>query len=92
MVALTVDELADKGGLTAGRLIAGMGTIDARGRVGPVGGVAQKVAAAIDAGTEVFLVPAREADAARRAAGETLQVIPVITLDGAIAALQRERA
>ena len=88
MVALTVYELADDGDLTRGRVIAGTGTIDASGTVGPVGGVAQKVAAAIDEGAEVFLAPAAEVAAARRAAGGEIPVEAVGTFDQAVALLE----
>lgn len=43
--------------LTAGRAIAGTGTIDMNEKVGRVGGVVQKVVAAERAGAEYFLVP-----------------------------------
>lgn len=88
MLALTVYDLADDGDLTRGRTVAGTGTIDVSGTVGPVGGVPHKVAAAVDAGAEVFLVPPEEAAAAQDAAGDRLRVVVVETLDAAIAALQ----
>jgi Lon-like protease len=87
MLALTVYDLVDPGDLAAGRTIAGTGTIDISGRVGAVGGVAQKVAAAEEAGAEVFLVPAAEAGQARKAAGTRLKVTSVQTMDDAVAAL-----
>ena len=43
--------------LTGGRKIAGTGTIDLEGNVGPIGGVQQKVVAAEQAGAEYFLSP-----------------------------------
>ena len=87
MIALTVYDLVDEGDLTRGRVVAGTGTIDATGTVGPVGGVAQKVAAAVEAGAEVFVVPGAEATEAERAAEGKLRVVPVATLREAIAAL-----
>ncbi len=88
MIALTVYDLADPGDLTVGRRIAGTGTIDLNGGVGPVGGVDAKVVAAREAGATVFLVPEYEASLAREVAGGDLEVVPVATLDDAIAALQ----
>lgn len=38
--------------------IAGTGTIDANGKVGPIGGIQQKIRGAEDAGAQTFLVPA----------------------------------
>lgn len=52
-----VDELTP-GPMTGGRHIAGTGTIDPDGTVGPIGGVVQKVAGAREAGAETFLAPA----------------------------------
>ena len=44
--------------MTGGRHIAGTGTIDPDGTVGPIGGIVQKVSGAADAGAEAFLTPA----------------------------------
>lgn len=41
--------------LTNGHEIAGTGTINDKGEIGPIGGIQQKVVAASDAGAEVFL-------------------------------------
>ena len=43
--------------LTKGHEIAGTGTINEKGEVGPIGGINQKVVAASDAGAEVFFAP-----------------------------------
>ena len=88
LIALTVYDLADPGDLAAGRSIAGTGTIDLDGDVGPVGGVDAKVLAAKEAGASVFLVPENELDLAREVAGDDIEVIPVATLEEAIAALR----
>jgi PDZ domain-containing protein len=42
--------------------VAGTGTIDADGKVGPIGGIQQKIAAAASSGASVFLVPADNCD------------------------------
>lgn len=89
MIALTVYDLADEGDLTRGRRIAGTGTIDVTGAVGPVGGVPQKVRAAAQAGATLFLVPPAELREAREAAGKKLEVVPISTLEEAIRLLQR---
>jgi PDZ domain-containing protein len=73
--------------LTAGRTIAGTGTIDCGGRVGPIGGVAQKVAAAEANGADVFLAPALNALDAREAAGD-IRVVSVSSFADAIDYLQ----
>jgi PDZ domain-containing protein len=75
------------GSLTGGERVAITGAINPDGSVGPVGGVAQKTVAAIDADATVFLVPGDEFDIATRVAGDDLDVIQVDTLDDALDAL-----
>ncbi len=87
MIALAVYDLADPRDLTGGRTVAGTGTIALDGEVGPVGGVRQKVEAARRADASIFIVPAAEEEQARDAAGSTLDVIGVRTLDEAIGRL-----
>ena len=58
MFALGIYDVLTPGSLTGGRVVAGTGEIDARGRVGPIGGIAQKVAGAQADDAELFLVPA----------------------------------
>ncbi len=58
MWALGLYDLLTPGDLTDGRTIAGTGTIDMRGNVGPIGGIIDKVVGAERAGAEIFLVPA----------------------------------
>lgn len=88
MVALTTYDLFSDEDLAAGRHIAGTGTVDAEGVVGPIGGVAEKVVAAAAAGADVMLVPAAQEEEAMSRAREGLRIIPVATLDEAIAALR----
>jgi PDZ domain-containing protein len=58
MFALGIYDLITPGDLTGGRQIAGTGTIDAAGTVGPIGGIAQKLVGARSAGAAWFLAPA----------------------------------
>ncbi|WUH93341.1 hypothetical protein OG900_26650 [Streptomyces sp. NBC_00433] len=80
------------GDLTGGRVIAGTGTIDARGNVGAVGGVPLKEQAARKDGATVFLVPRAECSDATALLPGGLRLIPVETLDGTLAALADLRA
>ncbi len=69
MFALGIIDKLDAEDLTGGKVIAGTGTIDDEGKVGPIGGIPQKLVGAKDAGAVVFLVPAdncAEARAQRR--------------------------
>ena len=75
------------GDLTGGRVIAGTGTIEADGKVGPVGGVGLKTQAARRDGATVFLVPEAECSDAKSELPEGLRLIPVTTLKGAVDSL-----
>lgn len=87
MIALGVYDAVTEGDLGAGRLVAGTGSVDPTGAVGPVGGVPQKVQAAVRDGAVVFLVPIQEEEIARQAAPESLEVIGVESVAGALDAM-----
>ena len=87
-LTLSILDLVPPGELTGGLRVATTGTIDIEGNVGPIGGVIQKVAAAREAGIDLFLVPTTELADAREHAGD-LPVEGVSTLDDALAALAR---
>jgi PDZ domain-containing protein len=88
MVAMATYELATPTDLLHGRVVAGTGTIDLAGNVGPIGGIGEKVAGAERDGATLFLAPADEAGDARAAAGSHLKVVPVRTFADALAALR----
>ncbi|HVT65716.1 MAG TPA: PDZ domain-containing protein [Mycobacteriales bacterium] len=87
-LALGIIDKLTPGGLTGGRTIAGTGTIDKSGKVGPIGGIQQKVAAAVSAGATVFFAPASECIDAKAAAPSSLTLVSVKTLRGAVEALE----
>ncbi|HEY6797384.1 MAG TPA: PDZ domain-containing protein [Kineosporiaceae bacterium] len=58
MFALGIIDLLTPGDLTGGQQIAGTGTIDTDGTVGPIGGIRQKMDGARRAGASWFLAPA----------------------------------
>jgi PDZ domain-containing protein len=62
MMSLAIFDTLTPGSLTDGADIAGSGTITPSGKVGPIGGIQQKIAAARDAGAELFFVPADNCD------------------------------
>ena len=97
MFALSIVELLGEEDLTEGRVIAGTGTLDQDGVVGPVGGVQQKVAGATSGvegePAEVFLVPPANLPQARAAAvNRDVMLVPVTSLDDALDALEELRA
>jgi Lon-like protease len=57
MYALGLYDLLTPGDLTGGRIIAGTGTLDLAGHVGPIGGIRDKVVAAERIGASLFLAP-----------------------------------
>jgi Lon-like protease len=73
--------------LTRGRSIAGTGTIDCGGGVGPIGGVEQKVAGAEARGAEIFLSPTANAENARSAAHD-IRVVSISTFEQAVEYLE----
>lgn len=74
--------------LTAGNRIAGTGTIDQDGVVGPIGGVRQKVFGAIDKGADYVLVPSANFAEAVEAAADDITVVEVATIDDALSFLE----
>lgn len=88
--ALSVYDTLTPGALTGGNEIAGTGTIDQAGRVGPIGGIQQKIVGAADAGAKVFLVPPDNCTSALHAdvtEGE-IRLVKAPTLSSAIASLE----
>jgi PDZ domain-containing protein len=73
--------------ITAGRFIAGTGTISPEGQVGPIGGIQQKLVAAHDAGATVFLTPTKNCGDAVATVPKGLRLVRVDTMHGALQAL-----
>lgn len=88
MFALGIVDKLTPGALTGGRHVAGTGTIDATGAVGPIGGIAQKMVGAQNAGAAYFLAPAENCDDVVGNIPEGLQVVKVETLDQAVDAVR----
>ena len=88
MWALGLYELMTPGDLLAGRTVAGTGTIDLRGRVGPIGGISDKVVAAEKAGAQIFLAPARNRPDLQGIDTGDMKVVSVATFGDALRALE----
>jgi PDZ domain-containing protein len=87
-LAFALDVMEELGhNVDHGLRVAATGTIDLDGRVGPIGGVKQKVLGARRSGVDVFLVPAGDnaEEAARYAGG--LKIVPVQSFRQALQAL-----
>ncbi|QPK79720.1 PDZ domain-containing protein [Corynebacterium lizhenjunii] len=88
MFTLAVIDKLTPGDLTGGHVVAGTGTIDPDGTVGPIGGIVHKARAARDAGTELFLSPSDNcAEVLSRDTGNMV-VAAVDTLDDAVTAIE----
>jgi len=74
--------------LTGGKIIAGTGTIDDEGNVGPIGGIPQKLVGAKEAGAQIFLVPADNCAEALRNAVPGLPMAKVANVQDALTALK----
>jgi Lon-like protease len=88
MYALGLYDLLTPGDLTAGRVVAGTGTIDLNGTVGSIGGIADKIVAAQDADADVFLVPDGDLKGAQVASDGSMQLVPVSNLQDALTFLR----
>lgn len=66
--------------LTAGKAIAGTGTIDMNEKVGRIGGAVQKVVAAERAGADYFFVPPGNYDEVKNVA-QNIEIVPVENLE-----------
>jgi PDZ domain-containing protein len=88
MHAIAIIDALTETELTAGSVIAGTGTIDFDGNVGSIGGIRQKVVAAEAAGADYILVPQSNYESALTAERDTIEIVPVATLDEAIGFLE----
>ncbi|KJQ53631.1 Lon protease 2 [Microbacterium sp. SA39] len=88
MFALGIIDTLTEGELNGGQNIAGTGTIDAEGTVGPIGGIRQKLYGARDAGAAFFLAPASNCDEVVGHVPDGLQVIRTATLEESLDALE----
>ncbi|OIJ26794.1 YlbL family protein [Nocardioides luteus] len=88
MMALSVYDTLTEGPLTDNKRIAGTGTIDGSGNVGPIGGIQQKIPGAASDGAKLFLVPAGNCQDVEGAENGDMRLTRVETLDDAIKAIE----
>jgi len=87
-----VDRVSKAGDLTGGKFIAGTGTIDDKGVVGPIGGIEMKTIGAREAGARFFLTPKENCAAAAKDVPDGLRLVKVHTIDDALKALKKIRS
>ncbi|MEU8530612.1 MULTISPECIES: PDZ domain-containing protein [Streptomyces] len=91
MFALGIVDKLTPGSLTDGKFIAGTGTIDDKGKVGPIGGIEMKLVGARNAGARYFLTPAENCASAAADTPDGLTLIKVDTIDDATKSLEKLR-
>lgn len=87
--ALAIYDEMTPGDLTGGKKIAGTGTIDEQGTVGPIGGIRQKMIGSRSDGAEYFLAPSANCDEVTGHIPEGLQVVKIDTLSDAINSVEQ---
>ncbi|MGL6233753.1 MAG: YlbL family protein [Segniliparus sp.] len=92
MFALSVIDKLTPGELTGGQDIAGTGTIEPDGKVGPIGGITHKMLGARRDGATVFLVPSENCAEAATDIPAGLRVLKVATLHDAVQELDDLKA
>lgn len=92
MFALGIYDKLTSGSLTGGKFVAGTGTIDDDGKVGPIGGIEMKTVGARDKGAQYFLTPADNCAAAAKDTPEGLTLVKVGTIGDALSALKDIRS
>lgn len=84
MMALNVYNNLTEQDVTNSMIIAGTGTIEIDGSVGPVGGVKQKIIAAKRAGAELILVPTANFEITKGLETEKTAIVPIDTFQEAL--------
>ncbi|MFE9608967.1 PDZ domain-containing protein [Streptomyces sp. NPDC006012] len=87
MFSLGIYDKLTPGDLTGGKFVAGTGTIDDDGKVGPIGGIDMKTVGARDKGAQYFLTPADNCAAAAKDTPSGLTLVKVKTMKDALGAL-----
>jgi len=91
MFALGIIDKLTPGAIQGGADVAGTGTIDQAGTVGPIGGIRQKLEGASAAGVDWFLAPADNCNEVTGHIPDGLKVFAVKTLDDSLAVLDAIR-
>ena len=89
MMALNVYNNLIPEDITNSKIIAGTGTIEIDGSVGPVGGIKQKIIAAKRAGAELILVPVANFEEAKQFETDKTAIVAVDSFDEALAVISQ---
>ncbi len=91
MFALGIVDKLTPDDLTGGEFVAGTGTIDDKGKVGPIGGIEMKTVGARQKGAEYFLTPKGNCEAAAGDVPDGLTLVKVDTIADAVKSLKKIR-
>jgi PDZ domain-containing protein len=88
MLSLAVYDTLTPGSLTGEEIVAGTGTLNEQGAVGPIGGIQQKIVGARDAGADLFLVPPGNCPDAVGAPNGDMRLVRAETMHDSVEAIQ----
>lgn len=90
--ALAIIDQLTPGAMLGDLTVSGTGTVTDAGVVGPIGGLEQKLWAAARADSDVFLMPVANCGDLPKRQPSGIEVVPVETLDEALAAIEAAAA
>ncbi len=88
MFSLAIYDTLTPGSLTDDQIVAGTGEIAPDGSVGPIGGIAQKIAGAREEGAQLFLVPPANCPDIQDVNNGDMRLVLAETMHDAVAALK----
>jgi len=88
MLALAIYDQLTPGSLTGGQNVAGTGTVDSAGNIGPIGGIVQKMFGTSKAGIKWFFAPSANCDEVIGHIPKGISVVKVSTLQDSLDALK----
>ncbi|MCX4660220.1 YlbL family protein [Streptomyces uncialis] len=91
MFALGIVDKLTPENITGGKFVAGTGTIDDEGKVGPIGGIEMKTVGAREKGAEYFLTPKDNCASAAEDVPDGLTLVRVDTMDDAMSSMKSIR-
>jgi PDZ domain-containing protein len=89
MFSLAIYDVLTPGSLTGGQVVAGTGTMQLDGKVGPIGGISQKIVGARDDGAQLFMVPPANCDEALQAHHGDMRLVKAVTMHAAAQAIEK---
>jgi PDZ domain-containing protein len=89
MFSVAIYDTLTPGSLTGDQVVAGTGTIDEEGQVGPIGGIQQKIVGAREDGAQLFLVPPDNCADALGSRNGDMRLVKAVTMHAAVQAIEK---